>query len=81
MLLTPAEVASRLAVSRTWVYAAAKEGRIPSVRIGGPDGPLRFIAEDLEDWLVRARAVPAPGGADPFAANVPAARSETAGER
>ena len=34
-LLKPAEVATRLRVSRTWLYDAAKNGRIPSIRIGG----------------------------------------------
>ena len=60
-LLKPTEVARRLGVSRTWLYAAAKDGRIPSVRIGGPDGPLRFVPEDLEAWLDEARAAWRPG--------------------
>jgi excisionase family DNA binding protein len=50
-LLKPSEVAALLAVSRTWVYEAAKTGRIPCLRIGGPDGRLRFI----ERWLSEAR--------------------------
>jgi excisionase family DNA binding protein len=50
-----------LGVSRTWLYTAAKDGRIPSVRIGGPDGPLRFVPEDLEAWLDEARAAWRPG--------------------
>lgn len=58
-LLKPSEVARRLGVSRTWLYAAAKDGRIP--RIGGPDGPLRFVPEDLEAWLDEARAAWRPG--------------------
>ena len=60
-LLKPAEVARRLGVSRSWVYDAAKEGRIPSVRLGGPDGPLRFIAADLDAWLERMRRAWVPG--------------------
>src|SRR5215210_9241750 len=60
-LLKPTEVARRLGVSRTWLYAAAKDGRIPSVRIGGPDGPVRFVPEDLEAWLDEARAAWRPG--------------------
>ena len=55
LLLKPAEVARRLAVSRSWVYDAAADGRIPSIRLGGPDGPLRFLAEDVEAWLMGAR--------------------------
>ena len=38
-LLKPTEVAHRLGVSRAWVYDAAKQGRIPSIRIGGEEGP------------------------------------------
>jgi excisionase family DNA binding protein len=55
-LLKPTEVAERLSVSRAWVYEAAKVGRIPAIRVGGADGPLRFLAEDLEDWLGDARS-------------------------
>jgi excisionase family DNA binding protein len=55
-LLRPAEVAQRLDVSTSWVYEAAKDGRIPSVRLGGPSGPLRFIEEDVAAWVERARA-------------------------
>jgi excisionase family DNA binding protein len=55
-LLKPAEVAARLGVSRTWLYEAARTGRIPSIRIGGRDGPLRFIPEDLQRWIDEARA-------------------------
>ncbi len=55
------DVAQRLAVSRAWVYEAAKTGRIPSVRIGGEDGPLRFVPEDIDQWLTEARAEWSPG--------------------
>jgi excisionase family DNA binding protein len=55
VLLRPTEVAARLGVSRTWLYDAAKTGRIPSIRIGGADGPLRFIPEDLQRWINDAR--------------------------
>jgi excisionase family DNA binding protein len=50
-LLKPSDVARRLGVSRTWLYEAAKQGRIPCVRIGGPDGPLRFVEADVERWI------------------------------
>jgi excisionase family DNA binding protein len=60
-LLKPAEVCRLLSVSRTWVYAAASEGRIPSIRLGGPEGPLRFVPADIEQWLQEARAVWTPG--------------------
>jgi excisionase family DNA binding protein len=55
-LLKPSDVARSLGVSRAWVYDAAKCGRIPSVRIGGEDGPLRFVPADLERWIEQARA-------------------------
>ncbi|MGH2974098.1 MAG: helix-turn-helix domain-containing protein [Solirubrobacterales bacterium] len=54
-LLKPAEVAEQLSVSRTWVYEAASDGRLPAVRLGGPGGPLRFLPEDLEAWIAGAR--------------------------
>jgi excisionase family DNA binding protein len=56
-LLTPSDVALRLGVSRSWLYAAAKAGRVPCVRLGGNDGPLRFVEADLVAWLGRARRV------------------------
>jgi excisionase family DNA binding protein len=62
-LLKPAEVARRLRVSRSWVYAAAGDGRLPSLRLGGPDGPLRFIRSDVEAWLADARRNWLPGKA------------------
>jgi excisionase family DNA binding protein len=60
-LLKPSEVAVQLGVSRSWLYDAAKTGRIPSIRIGGEDGPLRFVPEDIERWLNDARARWTPG--------------------
>ena len=60
-LLKPTEVARRLGVSRTWLYAAAKDGRIPSIRIGGPEGPLRFVPADLDAWIDEARGAWRPG--------------------
>jgi excisionase family DNA binding protein len=60
-LLRPADVCRLLGVSRTWLYDAAKAGRIPSVRIGGEGGPVRFVQADLERWLDEARADWSPG--------------------
>ena len=64
-LMRPADVARKLGVSRTWLYDAARQGRIPSVRIGGPEGPVRFVERDLDEWLNAARAMwrPADSGA------------------
>jgi excisionase family DNA binding protein len=55
-LLRPVEVSRRLGVSRSWLYEAAKQGRVPCVRLGGPDGPIRFVEDDLAAWLDAARA-------------------------
>jgi len=60
-LLRPNDIARMLGVSRAWVYDAARTGRIPSVRLGGHDGPLRFVAEDIEGWLAETRARWMPG--------------------
>jgi excisionase family DNA binding protein len=50
-----------LQVSRTWLYDAARDGRIPSVRLGGPERPVRFVEEDIEEWLERAGQAGRPG--------------------
>jgi excisionase family DNA binding protein len=55
-LMRPSEVAALLGVSRTWLYDAPKEGRSPCVRLGGPDGPLRFVPDDLCAWIEDSRA-------------------------
>ena len=54
-LLRPGDVARRLAVSRSWVYQAAMDGRLPAIRLGGPDGPLRFVADDIDNCIAQAR--------------------------
>ena len=63
-LLKPTDVARRPGVSRSWVYDAAASGRIPCVRLGGPDGPLRFLSGDVEKWLEQARRNWLPGDLD-----------------
>lgn len=60
-LLTAAEVCEQLSVSRPWLYRAARTGKIPSVRLGGTEGPLRFVQSDIDAWLERARAAWTPG--------------------
>lgn len=61
VLLKPTEVAAQLGVSRSWLYEAAKVGRIPSIRIGGEEGPLRFVPADIQQWIDDARAAWIPG--------------------
>lgn len=60
-LLKPTDLARRLGVSRSWLYDAAKAGRIPSIRVGGEEGPLRFVPEDVDQWIDEARAAWRPG--------------------
>jgi excisionase family DNA binding protein len=55
-LLRPPEACAALAVSRSWLYDACKRGLVPHVRLGGPDGPLRFVADDLDRWIEEQRA-------------------------
>ena len=80
-LLKPSDVATRLRVSRTWLYDAAKEGRIPSIRIGGETGPLRFVPEDIERWVNDARAAWCPGRSAQPTSAVPVAQRLTARSR
>jgi excisionase family DNA binding protein len=67
-LLRPAEVVALLGVSRSWLYDAAKSGRIPCVRLGGPDGPVRFRLRELEVWIEQGRVAesqPPPSASEP----------------
>jgi excisionase family DNA binding protein len=77
-LLRPNDIARMLGVSRAWVYDAARSGRIPSVRLGGQDGPLRFVAEDIEGWLAETRARWLPGRQDYGRGGAPDERREHA---
>jgi len=78
-LLKPSEVVRYLGTSRTWVYDAAKRGDIPSIRLGTPDGPLRFIESDLENWIAEARARWQPGRAAVTRSRDARARARTRG--
>lgn len=48
LLRTADEVAARLQVPKTWVYRAAREGALPSVRCGRY---RRFDDRDVERWI------------------------------
>ncbi len=52
-LLTAQEVADRLGVSKDWVWAQARAGTIPHVRLGRY---RRFRAEAIEAWIVELEA-------------------------
>ena len=47
-LLTVDEVAARLGVTKDWVWAQARAGRIPHVRLGRY---RRFREESIDAWL------------------------------
>ena len=49
-LMTVEDVCAYLRVGKTWVYAAADKGTLPSVRAGKL---LRFRRADLEAWVER----------------------------
>jgi excisionase family DNA binding protein len=51
---TTPEAAEILNVPETWLAAAAREGRVPSVRIGHY---VRFKLSDLENFIETRRAV------------------------
>jgi excisionase family DNA binding protein len=50
-LLSVAQVARRLNVSRPTVYRRIWEGQLPALRIGENVGPLRVDEAELEAWL------------------------------
>jgi excisionase family DNA binding protein len=52
-LLSPAEVALRLGVSKITVYRRISDGSLPAVRLGGNGAstPLRVPAGAVEAWL------------------------------
>jgi len=47
-LLTADEVAERLGVTKGWVWAQARAGRIPQVQLGRY---RRFREDALDEWL------------------------------
>jgi excisionase family DNA binding protein len=61
VLLRPHQVCKQLGVSRSWLYKAVSEGRIPHLRLGDDDGPVRFEHKALDDWLAESRKQWRPG--------------------
>lgn len=51
-LLTVERVARLLAVKPGWVYAAARDGVFPHVKVGKH---VRFIRADIERWIFEHR--------------------------
>jgi excisionase family DNA binding protein len=66
-LLTAEEVAERLGMRTDWVWAQARAGRIPHVRLGRY---RRFRASAIEAWLEERKtggeAAPPAGRASPI---------------
>ena len=56
-LLTADDVATRLHVPTSWVYRAAREGDLPSVRCGRY---RRYDEDDVERWISRQKGSLAP---------------------
>ena len=54
-LLTAEEVAERLGVTKEWVWAQARAGRIPHVRLGRY---CRFREEAIEAWVIQLESTP-----------------------
>lgn len=52
-LMTADEVAQRLRVPRSWVYLAARQGDLPSIRCGRY---RRFDGSDVDEWISKQKA-------------------------
>jgi excisionase family DNA binding protein len=59
-LLTASQLAKRFAVSRNWVYQAVADDLLPHRRLG-EDGPIRFVAAEIDEWLDAQRRGWMPG--------------------
>jgi excisionase family DNA binding protein len=51
VLLTASQLAKRFSVSQGWVYQAVADGRLPHIRLGRADGPVRFVSAEIDAWL------------------------------
>lgn len=51
-LLDAQAAAQLLAVRRSWVYEAVRDGRLPHVKVGRH---VRFLRSDLERWVFAQR--------------------------
>jgi excisionase family DNA binding protein len=57
-LLTAADVAARLKVPRSWVYAETRAGRMPHLKLG--PRYRRYRAEAIDAWLADLEHGPTP---------------------
>lgn len=57
-LLTPKQVAARLSLSVTAVYALCDSGELPCHKVGVSRSRRRIAENDLADYLQRTRAMP-----------------------
>ena len=62
-LLTDTEAADLLKLTPRQVTRLANRGELPSVRLPGPGNRIRFVADDLAQW-VESRKRPVPQGGD-----------------
>jgi excisionase family DNA binding protein len=49
--LRVSEAAQQLDVHQGTLYRWVREGRVPSIRLGGPGAPVRISEAALEEWL------------------------------
>ncbi|MBX3412420.1 MAG: helix-turn-helix domain-containing protein [Pirellulales bacterium] len=56
IFLTVRDVAARLRVSQSCVYALVQQGRLSCHRIGGGRGAVRISESDLQRFLISCRA-------------------------
>lgn len=52
-LLRPDQAAALLSVKTSWIYDAARRGKLPCIRVGRH---IRFTRTMLEEWLEEQRA-------------------------
>ena len=57
-MLTVPEVAERLRVAVSTVYALVESGKLGAFRIGPNDGAIRVSEEQLEAYLEACRSLP-----------------------
>lgn len=58
-LLTPKQVAERLSISRSAVYALCDNGDLRCSRIGASKGRIRIEPRVVDDYLSRSQQMPA----------------------